>query len=226
MYKSVAQSKSYAARLAGYDEVVVWSHAVQGEASLVGKLYVEVAHLLLNGKGSRCDWSGCSLDPFPESMIRDFTKLASFLPKLRNKRVCILSGGETTVTITGDGKGGRNQELALAFSEHLHRLQQEETDQNTSRNQQLFVAFSSIGSDGQDGPTNAAGAAVDGMTWERALNQRLNPRMHLSNNDSYTLFSRLRDEYAGLIQTGLTGTNVMDFHILLSCPASYACTLS
>ena len=85
------------------------------------------------------------------------------------------------------------------------------------------MAFGSIGSDGQDGPTDAAGATVDGTTWEMALKQELNPKLHLSNNDSYTLFSKFQDNCAGLVQTGLTGTNVMDFHILLACPASYMC---
>lgn len=110
---------------------------------------------------------------------------------------CILAGGETTVTLRGNGRGGRNQEFALAAAMAL--------DGNSS-----IVALSA-GSDGTDGPTDAAGAIVDGNTVSRAVTLKTDPRDHLNRNDSYTFFRQLDD----LLMTGPTRTNVMDIYMLL-----------
>lgn len=110
---------------------------------------------------------------------------------------CVLSGGETTVTIKGKGLGGRNQEFALALVQSASRLP------NT-----LFL---SAGTDGTDGPTDAAGALVDTQSLERAADLGLQPAPYLENNDSYTFFSKLGD----LIFTGPTLTNVMDVRMIL-----------
>jgi len=110
---------------------------------------------------------------------------------------CILSGGETTVTITGRGLGGRNQEFVLAGAIAL--------------NGGKGIAILSAGSDGTDGPTDAAGAIADGQTTQRADAMGLNPSSFLSENDSYHFFQKLGD----LIKTGPTNTNVMDLRILL-----------
>ena len=107
------------------------------------------------------------------------------------KPACILLGGEPTVRIQGSGKGGRNQELALAVA--------------LSQIHDPFV-FVSIGSDGTDGPTDAAGAIVDQTTLSRAESEGLNAQAYLKNNDAYNFFAPLGD----LIITGPTGTNVMD----------------
>ena len=106
---------------------------------------------------------------------------------------CIASGGETTVTIRGDGLGGRNQEFALAAAIDIRGLRD-------------AVVFSA-GTDGSDGPTDAAGAVADGHTVDR------NPsaREHLERNDSYRYFEALGD----LVKTGPTHTNVMDIHLML-----------
>ena len=111
---------------------------------------------------------------------------------------CILSGGETTVTIRGEGKGGRNQEFALAAAFGLNGLQN--------------VAILSAGTDGTDGPTDAAGAIVTGSTIERAKQLGLDARAELARNNSYVFFDALGD----LVHTGATGTNVMDIHVLLA----------
>ncbi len=111
---------------------------------------------------------------------------------------CILSGGETTVTIRGAGKGGRNQEFALAVAQSIANLPN--------------VAALSIGTDGTDGPTDAAGAFVTGATMRRAETRKLNLFDHLARNDSYPFFDALGD----LIRTGPTGTNVMDLHVMLA----------
>jgi glycerate 2-kinase len=111
---------------------------------------------------------------------------------------CILSGGETTVTVRGQGKGGRNQEFALAAALALA---------GTER-----VLVLSAGTDGTDGPTDAAGAIADGATLRRAEAKGISLRDSLSENDAYPAFEALGD----LVKTGPTGTNVMDLHILLA----------
>jgi len=110
---------------------------------------------------------------------------------------CILAGGETTVTIRGSGKGGRNQELSLAAAIALQGMPQ--------------IAILSAGTDGTDGATDAAGAFADGVTSKEALQQGINPVDCLLNNDSYFFFNQLGQ----LFKTGPTRTNVMDLICLL-----------
>ena len=110
-------------------------------------------------------------------------------------RNVFISGGETTVTIKGDGKGGRNQELVLASIEEIKEK----------------TVVASFATDGIDGTCNAAGAIADGHTLSRAQEKGLNPHIFLADNDSYTFFSELQD----IFLTGPTGTNVMDLHILV-----------
>jgi glycerate-2-kinase len=116
----------------------------------------------------------------------------------RNIRpLCIISGGETTVTVKGSGKGGRNMELALSFAREINGVD--------------GVTMISAGTDGGDGPTDAAGAIVDGKTIQRAEEMGLSAEKYLSINDSYNFFKRT-DE---LFITGPTGTNVMDIQIVI-----------
>jgi glycerate 2-kinase len=105
---------------------------------------------------------------------------------------CVVAGGETTVTIRGEGKGGRNQELALSAAIQLDGL-----------DQAMIVA---LATDGTDGPTDAAGAVADGWTLRRARGKKLLARDYLANNDSYRFFEQLDD----LLLTGPTNTNVND----------------
>jgi glycerate 2-kinase len=111
---------------------------------------------------------------------------------------CIISGGETTVTIRGKGKGGRNQEFALACGMEIAGWE--------------GAAVFSAGTDGTDGPTDAAGAFADWQMVERAQDMGLDPNAALQENDSYPFFERLGD----LIITGPTNTNVMDVRILIA----------
>ncbi len=115
----------------------------------------------------------------------------------REQPLCLIAGGETTVTVHGTGIGGRNQEMALAAALELH-----------GRNDLVFL---SGGTDGNDGPTNAAGGLVDGQTIERGKAQEKNPYEALRNNDSYHFLQATGD----LVITGATQTNVMDIQILL-----------
>jgi len=136
-----------------------------------------------------------------EGETRDVARLhAAIARQIRNSGqplrppACIVSGGETTVTIRGDGKGGRNQEFALAAALDIAGLEN--------------VLVFSAGTDGTDGPTDAAGAIADGTTIARS---HRNAADALTNNDSYPFFADLKD----LVITGSTGTNVMDLHLII-----------
>ncbi len=110
----------------------------------------------------------------------------------------MISGGETTVTLRGDGKGGRNQEFVLAAAPAIDGFDN--------------VVILSGGTDGTDGPTTAAGAVGDGQTVGRARSLGMEPQDFLMRNDAYHYFKGLGD----LLITGPTGTNVMDIHLLLA----------
>jgi glycerate 2-kinase len=128
------------------------------------------------------------------------SELAAMKP---NERRCLLSGGETTVTVRGAGKGGRNQEFALAFALEIDGLR--------------GVTMLSAGTDGSDGPTDAAGAMVDGNTASQARELGIDPLSYLADNDSYAFLQQL-DTSSGThshFKTGPTGTNVMDIQIVL-----------
>jgi glycerate 2-kinase len=111
--------------------------------------------------------------------------------------ICLIAGGEPTVTVRGKGLGGRNMELALALAREIRGLP--------------GTVFLSAGTDGTDGPTEAAGAVVDGGTWDRATRKGIPPEKYLEHNDTYPFFKKT----GGLVITGPTGTNVMDIHLLL-----------
>ncbi len=146
---------------------LILSSKVEGEAREVAKFYTAIAKEVLS--------SETPLKP----------------------PVCALSGGETTVTLRGEGRGGRNQEFALASAIAIEGLDR--------------VVVLSGGTDGTDGPTDAAGAIADGTTVARARKKTLDPRDFLRRNDSYTFFQQLQD----LVMTGPTRTNVMDLYMFL-----------
>ena len=111
---------------------------------------------------------------------------------------CVISSGETTVRVTGRGRGGRNQEFALAAAEPLAHVGGE-------------AVLASVGTDGVDGPTDAAGAIADSTTIARAGRAQLTPGRFLADNNSYAFFDALGD----LVRTGPTGTNVGDLQVIL-----------
>jgi hydroxypyruvate reductase len=113
--------------------------------------------------------------------------------------VCVIASGETTVTVTGAGKGGRNQEFAFSMARAISGLGPR-------------VSAASIGTDGIDGPTDAAGAVVDPTTFDRARAAGIDaPDSYLMNNNTYAFFDRIGD----LIRTGPTSTNVGDLQVIL-----------
>jgi glycerate 2-kinase len=141
------------------------------------------------------------LSSFVEGETRDVARVHAAIAKEINafgrplmKPACIISGGETTVTLRGDGKGGRNQEFVLAAAMDISELP--------------GVCVLSGGTDGTDGPTDAAGAIADTYTLRRGPDAAA----YLARNDSYSYFERLGD----LVKTGPTGTNVMDVRIVLA----------
>ncbi len=129
-----------------------------------------------------------------------FAKIASEIVSSGNpipSPACIIAGGETTVKIAGDGLGGRNQEMALSAARSLDGIEN--------------VVFLSGGTDGTDGPTDAAGGLVDGATAELGREKGVSLDSFLARNDSYNYL----DAVGGLIKSGPTGTNVMDIQVLL-----------
>lgn len=175
----------------GY-HVVIHSTNVCGEARDVGRFYASLGA------------------PFNEAnnSTEELSDIASKLRSVTNKPFCILGAGETTVSVKGSGQGGRNQELALAAALEMSK------HQSTERN----VLLLSAGTDGQDGPTPAAGACAFPQLVSMAASQGVNALEFLNNNDSFTFYNEL-DKGQYLVKTGLTGTNVMDLQILLSSSA-------
>ena len=125
---------------------------------------------------------------FIASIARTFSPL--------KESIAFLCGGETVVHLTGTGKGGRNQEMALSCARGIAGLEN--------------VLFFSVGSDGTDGPTDAAGGIVDGDTAERIRKCGMDPYRMLENNDSYNALKAA----GALVMTGATGTNVNDLSVL------------
>ena len=135
------------------------------------------------------------------SLTGEAKKVGSFLikkiKKLNNtKKILFITGGETTVKVTGKGKGGRNQEMVLSLVKKIFKNK---------------IVFASFATDGIDGNSDAAGAIADYYTYLRAQNKKLDPNKFLRENNSYEFFKKLGD----LLITNKTGTNVMDIQILI-----------
>ncbi len=160
---------------------------LEGEAREVG---ADVARHALEAQGGMKDSVGGGI-PAEGGTSR---------PGVGPRPACLLRGGETTVTVTGSGQGGRNQELALGAGLALEGAQ--------------GILVASLGTDGVDGPTPAAGALVDGSTLARARERGLDPHGALHGNDTFPFFDALGD----LLLTGPTGTNVMDLVLALVDP--------
>jgi len=157
-----------------------------------------IAQELMEQKGIRVTrddqpWTG-SIDDFEQHIV-------SKIPTATNaerKPQAFIFFGECSIEVTGDGKGGRNQELALRMAKHLDEFEQE-------------IIFLSAGTDGIDGPTDAAGAVVNQNSLNEAGKLGLDANDYLRRNDSYSFFDKL----GGHIKTGPTGNNVMDLQFLI-----------
>ena len=161
--------------------------------------------------------------PVIEELLKSYHEV---VPVFNSKKVCLLSGGEPVVQVKGDGRGGRNQELALRVGINLDLIYTNMSyildgviplDKFLEFWDSVAIEFCSLGTDGQDGPTPVAGARLTHQFMRENEDNRDFIFSSLSRNGSYDLFSSLSPkEY--LLHTGLTGTNVMDVHlILISC---------
>jgi hydroxypyruvate reductase len=184
---------------AGRESASNWHHV---DVQIVGDNELAMRAMLETASG--CGFMGKLLTTSLVGEAREIgAQLASVEREIRTRRqplaapACLVAGGETTVTVRGAGRGGRNQELVLAAAIHLGGTEK--------------VLVASMGSDGVDGPTDAAGAWADGETVERGTRLGLDASAALEANDAYSYFGALDD----LIVTGPTGTNVMDLVLLL-----------
>jgi hydroxypyruvate reductase len=155
-------------------------------------------------QAERLGYESLLLTTFIEGEAREVAKVAVALAKSIRARgyplsppACLIWGGETTVTVRGEGKGGRNQELALSAAIGLAGME--------------GVVLMALATDGTDGPTDAAGAVVDGRTADRARRHGWNLYAALEDNNAYPLL----DDAGALLRLGPTGTNVNDLLVLL-----------
>lgn len=139
-------------------------------------------------------------EPFEKFAVDDAEKLFNVMDKVDTTNTILISGGETLVNLTGSGKGGRNQEFALSFLKKY-------LDSKCNKE----ICLYSAGTDGIDGPTDAAGAVVDSISIDAYTSSNLDLDEYLSNNDSYTFFNKINS----LITIGATGTNVADIQITI-----------
>lgn len=196
------------ARELGFRPVVL-SPGVCGDVRLVSRLYGLLARFACSREEPPPEIAAEVLRLGPDVGVEswDLCRTMQVLDEGRTEgwgATCVLAGGEPTVELTGKGRGGRNQELALRVGLELRGLQLPPHG----------PVFLSGGTDGQDGPTEAAGAVTDAGLRDEARAQGLDIDSVLSNNDSYTFFSRL-SAAERLLVPGLTCTNVMDVHVLL-----------
>jgi len=149
--------------------------------------------------------------PAPEAARRYASVLKAEMSRLRDpgRRLCFLAGGELTVEVRGRGKGGRNSEFVLAFLREMESRSL--SGKRGGRESRARWLAASLGTDGIDGPTDAAGAWASAGVGERALRQGLRIQSFLDRNDSYSFFRKA----GSLIRTGPTETNVMDVRVFL-----------
>ena len=225
--KMATEAVLNAADQLGYDFKIILTNSLQGEAKLVGALMACFAYLLLTNKSSLKLTNFVLEDlemklketPFNE-LLKDQIILAKFFEKLsgyesfpwsnnKSMKLCFVTGGEVTVTdhstINAGSKGGRCQEMTLAFEICLNRLF---SSSDVIPNFELF--FSSFGTDGIDGPTDAAGAyySCDSTTEYQSQNDDM--MSYLQAHNSYNYYSKK----GRLLVSGATGTNVRDIQVL------------
>ncbi|CAH1105622.1 unnamed protein product [Psylliodes chrysocephalus] len=207
--KIAAEAAKQEAINKGFQSSII-STEIEGNVEKISKIYVQLARnvaSVITNSGNKDN-----LKVFLETFSEDLRVREGFIQEVLDmdykRGICLICAGEPTVVVTGTGKGGRNQQLALAFSVELNKLAIESAD----------ISFLSCGTDGIDGPTDAAGAiAISNFA---KSNQNVNPDIlasFLNNNDAYSFY----ETYNGgenLVKIGHTGTNVMDIHIMIIQP--------
>lgn len=176
--------------------VIVLSDAMQGEARVLARAHADLATALVQGDDPSADLAALA----PAGRAAETIQRAVEALSAGRRPVAVLSGGEATVTVTGSGRGGRNQEFALWLHHYLGRA-----------GSGVHVAALAAGSDGIDGNSQAAGAVISPTTADRAAALGLSPAAFLQDNDSAAFFERLGDA----VITGPTGTNLNDYRVML-----------
>ncbi|XP_066928701.1 glycerate kinase-like [Clytia hemisphaerica] len=195
------QAAASAAQEYGF-ETLILSSTIQGDASQVGKYMAELALNVLQNQQENISNTLKQLD------IEDHV-IINLKHILQNHRgnLCLIFGGETTVRVNGQGRGGRNQHLVLSA---LKNLLQSSSSLDLSK-----VTFLSAGTDGQDGPTDAAGAWIDVNLVNHCVDKLDTVNRYLDDCGSYDFFNSNKFLKQYLLQPGLTGTNVMDIQVIL-----------
>ncbi|CAL1548502.1 unnamed protein product [Lymnaea stagnalis] len=200
----------------------ILSTELQGEAREVGKWFARLGHCLHIYFQSQNEEELIKLKALENSLLTlciakekvdEIVQLATSVKMSRKQGICLVAGGETTVNVRGEGKGGRNQEMAVSAAVELDKKSSELVKQRENPSF-TSVAFLSAGTDGQDGPTSAAGGVVCIDFVSHAFRSGLKVEDYLARNDTHTLLSKISNG-TSLVVTGLTGTNVMDIHVLL-----------
>lgn len=215
--KIALEAASSAAEKLGYLPIIL-SSVLDGDARKVGAMFgilARYAALSFGFKSSNprnTDYVQLELDlvagGVPKQILKKVVSLADHAYNI-GKPVCILTGGETTVQVKGTGKGGRNMEMVVACGLELDK----QCHLDTSLLANFNITFLSGGTDGQDGPTPAAGAVIDNTFIQKCRNSDVDLDTYIQNNDTFNLIQKINEDY--LIYMGLTGTNVMDIQILI-----------
>lgn len=204
--RMAAEAAKKRAEALGYKTFIL-SSIISGDVEIISTIYSELARelsILITNPTVTTD----NLRKLLERIKLQDVNIENIVnKKFYGNRICIIGAGEPTVVVTGKGKGGRNQQLALSFSLNVNKFDIKSA----------YISFLSCGTDGIDGPTDAAGAIVSSNLINNARSQNINPTTFLDNNDTYTFFN-LYDNGKNLIKIGHTGTNVMDIHVLIITP--------
>ncbi|XP_063834751.1 glycerate kinase [Ostrinia nubilalis] len=204
---SIHEAANQAEKL-GYLPICL-SHQVIGNIEIVAQEYVKLAELfckLIEGTLNKEEFKS-SIDSLNiPGISTNFIEDDKVMDLLKHKDVCLVLGGEITVEVKGKGKGGRNQQLSLEFSNIIHKIK--------GRFSHFEVDFLSAGTDGIDGPTDAAGAMgyLDLVSESKEVNIDIND--YLNNSDSYNFYKRFKNGELHVF-TGHTNTNVMDIHLIV-----------
>lgn len=198
---------------------IILSSGIEGLVADVGRMYAALATAICKALCNKYT---------PETITDEIHEVFLYMKQLYNvcdnaekevlyavenmknkKGICLIAGGETTVIVKGNGLGGRNQELAMVFARCMN-----ENSKSFPFLEQFNAVLLSAGTDGIDGPTNAAGAFGYRHQFNAAKEQNLKPDEYENNNDSYNFYLKLNGG-EDLIIVGHTGTNVMDVHVLV-----------
>ena len=203
----------------GYNPFIV-SREVAGTAIEQGMIYSKLTDFICRSMGNWVGKDKISLGQeeldlvrsgITKSTMNEISTLACESINL-GMPICLLGAGETVVRVEGSGIGGRCQELALSAAVHM-----DEVLYRCGMSDHFHIQLLCGDTDGQDGPSEAAGAVIDPSLCTEAAAQGLDPDLYLGNNDAFSFFAQF-NQGKNLIMTGLTCTNVMDIHVILIHP--------